>query len=56
MLTFPSNNLAENPRKFPGIFPGNPQTFPAKSGENVNRFSQEFFVTHSEEPGLRNFL
>ena len=25
---FPSNNFAENPRKFPGIFPGNPRKFP----------------------------
>ena len=27
-----------------------------KSGENVNSFSQEFLVTHSQEPCPRNFL
>ena len=52
----PSNNFAQNPRKFPGIFPGNPrnsqESFKGKSGENVDSFSQEFLVTHSEEPGL----
>ena len=45
----PSNNFAENPRKFPGIFHG-------KTGENVDSFSLEFLVTHSEKPGPRNFL
>ena len=46
---FPSNNFAENPRKFPWIFH-------RKIGENVNSYSEEFLVTHSEEPGLRNFM
>ena len=56
----PSNNFAENPRKFPGIFTGNPRKFPGifhgKTGENVDSFSLEFLVTHSEKPGPRNFL
>jgi len=35
---------------------GNSQeSFTGKSGENVDSFSQEFLVTHSEEPGPRNF-
>jgi len=67
--SYPSNNFAENPRKFPGIFPGNlswesflgirgnsQESFTGKSGENVDSFSQEFLITHSEEPGPRNFL
>ena len=36
---------------------GNSQeSFTGKSGENVDSFSQDFLVTHSQEPGPRNFL
>jgi len=41
---------------FLGIRGNSQDSFTGKSGENVDSFSQEFLVTHSEEPGPRNFL
>ena len=41
---------------FLGIRGNSQESFRGKSGENVDSFSQEFLVTHSEEPGPRNFL
>ena len=49
----PSNNFAENPRKFPGIFPIRwkcRQLFPGISRYQFRGTrSEEFLVTHSEE-------
>ena len=41
---------------FLGIRGYSQEPFTGKSGENVDSFPQEFLVTHSQEPGPRNFL
>ena len=52
-ISYPSNNFAENPRKFPGIFPRNPRKFPGIFHGKIRwkcwQYSGEFFVTHSGE-------
>ena len=41
---------------FLGIRGNSQESFTGKSGENVDSYSKEFLVTHSEEPGTKNFF
>ena len=41
---------------FLGIRRNSQESFTGNFSENVDSYSEEFLVTHSEEPGLRNFL
>jgi len=55
-LTILQKIRGNSQESFLGIRGNSRESFTGKSGENVDSFSQEFLVTHSQEPGPRNFL
>ena len=46
----PSNNFAENPQKFPGIFSGNPRKFPGIFHRKIRWKCQQLFPGISRNP------
>ena len=50
VLTDPSNNFAENPRKFSGIFPGNPRKFPGIFHRKIRWKCRQLFPGISRNP------
>ena len=49
-MLIPSNNFAENPQKFPEIFPGNPQNFPGIFHRKIRRKCRQLFWGISRNP------
>ena len=55
-LEFLDSAYPYSQESFLGIRGNSQESFTEKSSENVDSFSHEFLVTHSQEPGPRNFL
>ena len=48
--SYPSNNFAENPRKFPWIFPGNPRKFQGIFHRKIRWKCRQLFLGISHNP------